>query len=164
MENAYLKMRRKNKEITDPEIIEEIIRQSDVCRIALHDDEFPYIVPLNYAYEDGTLYFHSANEGKKIELIRKNNKVCFEIECESEIIRHEVPCKWSTKYRSIIGFGRIEFIPDMEGKQKGLDLIMAHYGRPEENRYNDTAVKNIAVMKLIIQYLSAKQSGDWETE
>ena len=73
-------MRRNEREITDPKIIEEIIHQATICRIALYDADYPYIVPLNYGYESGALYFHSAKEGKKIDLIRKNSRVCFEIE------------------------------------------------------------------------------------
>jgi len=154
-------MQRKDKEITDKKIIDEILNGSQICRTAFFDDEFPYIVPLNYGYLDNALYFHSAANGKKIDLIRKNNKVCFEIEYLSKIIEHEQSCKWTTKYRSVIGFGSIDIITVFEEKKKGLNIIMAHYGRIVNNVYNDNHIDNIVILKLKIANLSAKQSGNW---
>lgn len=157
-------MRRKDKEITDRKIIEEILNKSQICRIALHDDEYPYIVPFYYGYLDNALYFHSAASGKKIELIRKNNRVCFEIEFSNRIIKSESSCKWSSKYRSVIGFGEIEIISGFEEKKKGLDIIMAHYGKNEGNGYVEKYIESIVILKLIIKELSGKQSGNWENE
>ena len=154
-------MRRKDREITDPKIIEEILNNSQVCRVALNDSEFPYIVPFNYGYRDNVLYFHSAASGKKIDLIQKNNKVCFEIEFVSQLIKHEQSCKWSTIYRSIIGFGKIEIITDVKEKKRGLDIIMAHYGKTENNLYNEMNIEKIVVLRLTIHKLTGKQSGDW---
>jgi uncharacterized protein len=155
-------MRRNDKEITDPEVIEEILKQSQVCRVALHDGEFPYIVPFNYGYQNRVLYFHSAASGKKIKLIQKNNKACFEIEYDSLIIRHELPCKWTAKYRSLIGYGAIDILTDPEEKKKGLDKIMEHYGRSAVNIYDEKHVKDIVILRLNIETLTGKQSGNWE--
>lgn len=153
-------MRRKDKEITDKAVIEEILTKSQICRVALNDGEFPYIVPFYYGYRDNAFYFHSAKEGKKIDLIKKNNKVCFEIEYMSKVIENEVSCKWSAKYRSIIGFGTIEIISGFEEKEKGLNLIMEHYGK-KENVFNEQNINNIVILKLSILHFSAKQSGSW---
>jgi uncharacterized protein len=154
-------MRRKDKEITDKKIIEEIINKSQICRIAIHDHEYPYIVPFNYGYHDNTLYFHTAPAGKKIELIKKNNKVCFEIEYSSEVIKHDRACKWSAKYRSVIGFGELKIISDFEEKKRGLDIIMAHYGISEANSYDEKNIHGLVILKLDIKEISGKQSGDW---
>jgi hypothetical protein len=157
-------MLRKDKEITDKKIIDEILNKSQICRIAFFDVEFPYIVPFNYGYLDNALYFHSAANGKKIDLIRKNNKVCFEIEYFSQITVHELPCEWTTKYRSVIGSGNIDIITGFEEKKKGLDIIMAHYGSIKNNVYNTNNIDNIVILKLNITGLSAKQSGNWDNE
>lgn len=156
-------MRRKDKEIKNQQIINEILTKSQICRVALDDSEFPYIVPFNYGYRDNIFYFHSAKEGKKIALIKKNNKVCFEIEYYSEILKFGQSCKWGTKYRSIIGYGTIEIISDFEEKKKGLDIIMEHNGKMD-NAYNEQSVNEIVVLKLTILSLSAKQSGDWSDD
>jgi len=153
-------MRRKDKEIQDSKIIEEILNKSLICRIALFDEEYPYIVPMNYGYHNQSLYFHCALKGKKIDLINKNNKVAFEIEYFHEIIKKELSCDWSTKYRSLMGTGSIEILTDSDEKRKGLDILMQQHGR-EVNTYDEKSLKRVVVLKLSIKELSAKQSGDW---
>ena len=75
-------MRRKDREITDFDEIVAIMRKCDVCRLALNDGDFPYIVPLNFGLEvrgDRVfLYFHAAKEGKKLDLIARDNRATFE--------------------------------------------------------------------------------------
>ena len=115
---------------------------------------------MNYGYLDNALYFHSSSEGKKIDLLKKNNKVGFEIEYEHEILENEQSCKWTTKYRSIIGYGNIDIITDYERKKKGLEIIMAHYGK-FDNEFNDSLIDNMVVLKLNIENMKGKQSGDW---
>jgi uncharacterized protein len=153
-------MRRKDKEITDPAIVREILEKSFICRIGLLDGDRPYIVPMNYGFSEGVLFFHSARVGKKIELISKNNRVCFEIEYAAEVIRNDQSCAWSTRYRSVIGYGILEIITDAEEKKKGLDVIMAHNGK-RDNHYHEPYVARIVILKLTIDQISGKQSGDW---
>jgi len=154
-------MRRKDKEISDYRIIEEILSASEICRIAISDTDAPYLVPLNYGYRDNHLYFHAASQGRKIDLLRKNNRVCFEIEFAHEVIKSEHSCGWSAKYRSVIGYGTIEMLSGMEEIRDGLDIIMQHYGRMD-NEYEDNYLQRIVMLKLKIESISGKQSGDWE--
>ena len=155
-------MRRNDKEIQDRQIMEEVLTKSFICRIAMMDRDQPYIVPLNYGYLNGSIYIHGAAEGKKLELLRKNNRVCFEIEQHAEIIKSDSPCGWSTRYRSIIGYGTIDFITDFDQKKQGLDIIMAHYGKTENIVYNDSQVQSIVILRLKINQMTCKQSGDWQ--
>ncbi len=155
-------MRRKDKEITDRKIMEQLLAGSDICRIAMIDRDRPYMVPLNYGYADNALYFHSASTGKKIELLKQNGRVCFEIENHNEIIRDEIPCEWTSRYRSLIGYGTIEFITRHEEKKKGLDVIMSHYGKTGKNDYKENHIQNIIILKLNIEEISGKQSGNWD--
>jgi len=153
-------MRRKNQEITDKKIIEEILSQSTVCRIAMMDHDRPYILPFNYGYSDNAIYIHSAPEGKKIDLLKQNNKVCFEIESYCEVIANELSCEWTTRYRSVVGYGFIEFITDYEQKRQALDYIMAQYGRKENNIYKEKQVELIVILKLHIEEICGKQLGE----
>ena len=153
-------MRRKDKEITDKEIIEEILSKSELCRIAINDDVTPYLVPLNYGYNNGCLYFHSASQGKKIELLKRNNRVAFEIEYAYEIMKDALPCNWSAKYRSIMGTGTIEILQDVKQIRTGLDIIMSHYGH-SQNTYDEAYLSRIVILKLTIENISGKQSGEW---
>ena len=150
-------MRRSEKEIQDKGVLTEILTSALICRVALFDEEYPYIVPMNFGYKDSALYFHCATEGKKIELIKQNNKVCFEVEKSHEIISDDLSCKWSTKYQSIIGVGEIEIISNTEDKRNGLDIIMNQHGKCD-NSYGAKAVDKVMVLKLRIKSLTGKQS------
>jgi len=155
-------MRRRDKEITDAGLIEEILSSSQICRIAMIDGADPYLVPVNYGYADRALYFHSAAGGKKIDILRRTGRVCFEIENFSAIVTDEVPCEWTTKYRSVIGYASVAFLEDDAGKRAGLDIIMAQHGKKDANEYNDNQVRSIVVVKLTIETITGKQSGDWD--
>ena len=150
-------MRRKEQEITDRAAIESIIAKSTVCRLALSEADRPYIVPLCFGYEDNALYFHTAREGKKIDILKKNSRVCFEIDCDHELVT-ETPCKWSMKYRSVVGFGRAFVKAEPESKRKALDIVMRHYaGRPSD--YSAAIMEKMLVIKVEIESMTGKYSG-----
>lgn len=154
-------MRKTNQEITDKSILEGILMQSKICRIAMIDNGLPYILPFNYGYERNCIYIHSARKGKKIDILLKNPAVCFEIEQYAEIVKNEKPCKWATTYRSIIGYGIVETITDFSQKQKGLEIIMAHNGSPETIEFDKKQVDSVIILKLSIDKITGKQSGNW---
>jgi nitroimidazol reductase NimA-like FMN-containing flavoprotein (pyridoxamine 5'-phosphate oxidase superfamily) len=154
-------MRRKNQEITDKKAIEEILIKSKICRLGLIDGNVPYIVPLNYGYRDNALYFHSAPHGKKIQLIKANNRVCFEVEHGVRIIRNNTPCRWETRYRSLIGYGTMEIITNSEQKKEALDTIMYRHGKKGKNIYMEPNVGKVMILKLKIDEVHGKQSKRW---
>jgi nitroimidazol reductase NimA-like FMN-containing flavoprotein (pyridoxamine 5'-phosphate oxidase superfamily) len=155
-------MRKKNQEITDNTILEEIIADSEICRVAMIDGEVPYILPFNYGYKDQCIYIHSASEGKKIDLLKKNNKVCFEIEQKAEIVAHEIACKWATTYRSVVGYAEVGIIADFNKKEEGLKIIMAHYGVSGETSFEKIPVDSMVILKLTITEITGKQSKNWD--
>ena len=151
-------MRRQDKAIHDRDAVEAIIRDSLVCRLALSDENRPYVVPLCFGYKDNTLYFHSSPEGKKIEILRKNGNVCFEFDIDQKVVQDDKPCKWTMKYRSVIGFGKGSLVEDLEEKRKGLDAIMQHYaGRSFE--YVEAAIENTVIIKVEVESMTGKKSG-----
>jgi len=151
-------MRRSEKEITDKLAIEKIINASLVCRLALSDGNQPYIVPLCFGYQDRTLYFHSALEGKKIDILKKNKRTCFEFDVNSEIIKAEKACKWGMKYQSVIGFGKAVLVENIAEKKKALNIIMNHYS-DRDFQFTDKAIKKIAVIKIEIEGMTGKHSS-----
>ncbi|MBG0858659.1 MAG: pyridoxamine 5'-phosphate oxidase family protein [Bacteroidales bacterium] len=155
-------MRRKDREIKDNKIIEEILLKSDICRLGLIDNNEAYIVPVNYGYKDGIIYIHSAPAGRKIELIRKDNRVSFEVEFTSEIVRNKIPCKWASRYRSVMGKGTVLIVDEINSKKKGLDLILKKYGAAGDLGYDDSALSRMVLLKLIITSVTGKQSGNWQ--
>jgi nitroimidazol reductase NimA-like FMN-containing flavoprotein (pyridoxamine 5'-phosphate oxidase superfamily) len=151
-------MRRKEQEITDRAAIESIIAKSTACRLALSENDRPYIVPLCFGYEDNALYFHTAREGKKIDILQKNNRVCFEVDCDHELVTDETACKWSMKYRSVVGFGKAFVKDDPESKRKALDIVMQHYGG-QPSDYSAAIMEKMLVIKVEIESMIGKYSG-----
>ncbi len=157
-------MRKSNQEIKDPGILEEILSGARICRVAMTNGEMPYILPFNYGYRDGSIYIHSAPEGKKIDLLKQNNRVCFEVEDSTEIVKGEQACEWATRYRSVVGYGTIEILSDDKSKQSGLEVIMAQHGAPELVEFNPKNIKRMVILKLCITSLTGKQSSNWENK
>jgi nitroimidazol reductase NimA-like FMN-containing flavoprotein (pyridoxamine 5'-phosphate oxidase superfamily) len=153
-------MRRKEKEVKDPEEIVAILQQAQVLRLGLCSEDVPYVVPLNFGYRDGCLYVHSAGEGKKIDMIRANPRVCFEIDVDAEVIRADQPCDWGMKFTSVIGFGSASILEDPEEKKSGLDAILEHYSSPPGQSYPDSILQHTAVIRVRIEEMTGKRSGD----
>lgn len=129
-------MRRKDREVTELSEIEEILQSCKTCHVAMMDEGRPYVVPLSFGYEmkDGTLtlYFHCAVEGKKLELLKRNNRVCFEMCCEGEPLFSETPCNSGYYFSSVIGYGEAEFLEDEREKCKALNRMYFHQSGLEE--------------------------------
>ncbi len=151
-------MRRKEKEIKDRSEIEKIIARADTAKIGLCDNDQPYIVPVNFGFENNSLYFHCAPEGRKIDIIRKNNNVCFEIDIDHEMTVSDTACEWNFKYKSVIGFGKAVIIDDLDGKKKALDIIMGHYS-DKAFSYRDDRVDGILIVRIEIESMTGKQAG-----
>jgi nitroimidazol reductase NimA-like FMN-containing flavoprotein (pyridoxamine 5'-phosphate oxidase superfamily) len=151
-------MRRRDKEITDRASIESIIRRSLVCRLAVSNDNQPYVVPLCFGYEDGTLYFHCAREGMKLDFLRANEAVCVEFDIDQEIVTGSQACEWGMRYRSVIAFGRASFVERPEAKRKALELLMRQYSDGSHD-FPDDALSRVTIVRVEIESMTAKQSG-----
>ena len=138
--------------------IESIIRRASICRLALAEENQPYIIPLCFGYEKNRLYFHSAPEGKKLDLIRKNDRVCFQMDVDVEIIRADTPCNWDVKYASVIGYGRAAFVEDVETKRHAFDVIMRQYSG-ETFHFSNKAMAVATVIEVVVETMSGKKSG-----
>jgi len=154
-------MRKSRQEITDRSILEEILGKQVICRLAMMDGDRPYMVPVNYAYGEGCLYIHSAPDGKKIDLLKKNPELCFEVEDSVEVTRGERACDWSTRYRSVVGYGRVEILSDEADKQHGLELIMAQHGAPELREFDHGNMLRMVILRIRITSMSGKESSNY---
>ena len=149
-------MRRADRELTETGDVEKIIRSAQVCRLAMVDDGEPYLVPLNFGYNDSTLYFHSAPEGRKIRILKNATKVCFEIDVEHELVTADSPCNWGMRYASVIGYGIPRFIEGLEEKRAALSLIMAQFS-DAAFEFSESAVAATAVFAVDITNMSGKR-------
>jgi nitroimidazol reductase NimA-like FMN-containing flavoprotein (pyridoxamine 5'-phosphate oxidase superfamily) len=163
MKFSYEFMRKARQEIKDKHTLEEILSGAILCRVAMIDGDLPYIIPFNYGYSKGALYIHSAPEGRKIDLLRKDSRVCFEVEDSMEITKEERACDWSTRYRSVVGYGNVEILSDEASKQQGLGVIMAQHEAPELVEFNPKNINRMVILKLTITSMTGKQSSNWNT-
>lgn len=151
-------MRRKDREIKDKAEIERIIQEALVCRVALSDGDSPYVFPVCFGFKDGTIYFHSAQEGKKIEILKKNNKVCFEMDIEAKLIEGEKGCEWGIRYSSVIGFGTASFVEDIEEKKKALHVLLAHYS-DKSYEFPEPSLNEVAIIKIRVESMTGKMAA-----
>ncbi|MCS7102725.1 MAG: pyridoxamine 5'-phosphate oxidase family protein [Candidatus Korarchaeum sp.] len=150
-------MRRKDKEITDIREIEEVIKRAKVCRLAMCDGAIPYCIPMSFGYRDGKIYVHSAREGRKLEVLRTNNVVCFELDIDVELIRRGKPCNWTMSYKSVVGLAEAHFVTDKEEKREALNCIMEHYSG-ESYDFSDEELERVEVIRLDVREIRGKRS------
>jgi nitroimidazol reductase NimA-like FMN-containing flavoprotein (pyridoxamine 5'-phosphate oxidase superfamily) len=149
-------MRRKDREIKDKKVIDDIIKRCRVCYLAIYDDGHPYVVPLNFGYDGSFLYFHSAPEGKKIDIIRKNNRVGFAFDILHEIVIGKKACDWGAKYESVMGEGFAEIVDDPAARKVALECIMHQYGS-DANDFSQETLKKTMVFRVRISAISGKK-------
>jgi nitroimidazol reductase NimA-like FMN-containing flavoprotein (pyridoxamine 5'-phosphate oxidase superfamily) len=148
-------MRKTDREIKDRKDIDGIIGRCRVCHLALCDDGQPYVVPLNFGYDGSFLYFHAAPEGRKIDILRKNNKVCFEFAILQSITESEKACKWGAKYESVIGSGTAKILEDLEAKINALEWIMRQYGSGKRD-FAEEILKKTLIFCVQVLEISGK--------
>ncbi len=153
-------MRRKDREITDLEVIKDIISNCNIIRIGLSDNDlYPYIVPMNFGYEfnesEICFYLHGATAGRKYDLINKNKVCSFQMDCDNVL---DFEGKDATmRYRSVMGKADIEMLKDGD-KKRGLDILMANDERTCEFDYETSIIPNTAVYKLTVTEITGKIS------
>lgn len=151
-------MRKSEREITVRNEIDAIIADSRVCRLGLLDDEEPYIVPLNFGYDGQALYFHSAPMGRKIDLLKKRPRVCFEFDTIEGLIEAKEACHWGIRYRCVMGVGTAHFLEDPQEKQRALELLMRQY-TPDPFSFPEKALRDTTIIKVTIESISGKQTS-----
>jgi uncharacterized protein len=149
-------MRRKDREIVEEAAIRAVMEEAQVCRIGLSDGGMPYVVPMNFGLGERCLYLHCAREGRKIDILRKNDQVCFEMDILHEVRLGTMPCGCTARFDSVIGFGRAVLVEKSGEKRLALDRIMEHYGAQGPFSYPDETLAKTAVMRIDIESLTGK--------
>lgn len=147
--------------IQTQEEIDAIIAKCDVCYVGMTDTEgFPYVIPFNFGYKDGIIYLHSAQHGKKIDILKKNPSVCivFSTDHILKFQSEQVACSYSMHYRSVQAFGKVEFVEDTEKKVEILNIVMSNYTDRNFN-YNAPSLREVCTYKVNIERFSGKVFG-----
>ncbi len=153
-------MRRKDREITEFAEIIKIVDECEIVRIGLADGNYPYIVPVNFAYRliDGQLflYIHGAMAGKKYEMLRKNPECSFEMDIPLQIDCLAKQKDVTMRYKSVMGKATAEFLEGKEKQSAIDDIIMARHDETRNFDYNRAAVSRTAVVRLEVKEITAK--------
>jgi uncharacterized protein len=153
-------LRRKDREINDPAEWREILDRADSCRIGFAAGNEPYVVAMNFGYrwtDRLTLYFHCAREGRKLDFLSKNDRVCFQLDADRKIVSGEEACRWSMEYRSLAGTGRMVRVSDPGERIDGLNRILVHYGGAEQTEYGASALEAVLILRLDVETFSGKR-------
>jgi nitroimidazol reductase NimA-like FMN-containing flavoprotein (pyridoxamine 5'-phosphate oxidase superfamily) len=164
-------VRRKEKEIAGRARLEKLLARARVCRLAMAAEgpqgPEPYVVPVFFACRDGRLYVHCAKEGRKLEVLARNPRVCVEVDELRSILPAEKPCAFSGVFRSVIASGTAAPVSDPKAKREALDLLMAKYaGRlPGPGfEFSDATLEHTVVLEITLSAITGKQSQNWEEE
>lgn len=155
-------MRRRDREIKEFDEIVKIIKKCDSLVLGLNDEGYPYLVPLNFGMdiEDGQLYlyFHCAKEGKKLDLIQKDNRATFEMDCNHNFILYEERMSCTMGYESVIGQGTIEIVAE-DKKYDALKILMQQY-HAEDFQFNTDMIKVTTLLRLKVEKLTGKRRNN----
>jgi uncharacterized protein len=153
-------MRRADRLSTDKDEIAKILTEGKIIHIAFQDENEPYIVTMNYGYDfmddNFKFYFHSAREGRKIEIIKVNSRVCFSISICDPFVTGEKACNYGMKFRSIVGYGRIQIITDENLRNYALNKLMENYTGENNWKYEEDILKMTTVTCLEVEKYTAK--------
>lgn len=146
-----------------PDEAEAILARASSGVLALSgDDGYPYALPISYVYADGTFYFHSAVTGHKIDAVARCDRASFCVIAEDEI----VPERLTTRYRSVIAFGRIRMLTTSEETRAALHLIAQKYAPAVDAVHTQASIEKhtpadlpptVCVLAMTVEHLTGKE-------
>jgi nitroimidazol reductase NimA-like FMN-containing flavoprotein (pyridoxamine 5'-phosphate oxidase superfamily) len=151
-------MRRTDREVTDLATIQAIVHGCRVCRLGLAVAGEPYVVPVSFGFDGESVYFHTAKQGRKIDMMTVNPRVCVQFERDVELVTdNDEACSWTFSYESVIGFGTVVELVCTKAKTLGLNRIMKHYsGRDWE--FDERMLSSTRVWRVDLDGLTGKRS------
>ena len=152
------RMRKVDKEIGDDQLIVEVLNRATILRLGLARKGWPYVIPMNFAYVDGCIYLHTGRKGRKMDFLAQNDKVCFEVDLEVEMVPHERPCDWQARYASVVGYGRAVVLEDEAQRLAGLMAVVERYTGSAEHQLPPEKVRATAVIRIDIEGMTGRRS------
>lgn len=147
-------MRLHKRECSEPAFIDDVFSRADDLYLAMHDTEFPYLIPVNFARTGNQIYIHCASEGHKLDLLARNDRVAFSLAVDVEVDKP----KFTTYYKSICGTGRAVMITDVDEKRRALECIGARYEALCARPSPDSDVHRVSVIRIDIVSMTGKRN------
>lgn len=154
-------MRKKEKEITEPSVLEAILQRAPFLHLGMCADGIPYVLPMNFGYQENRIYLHTGREGKKIDILQKNPNVCFQIDMDTTLREPDEPkkvCGFGMLYTSLVGFGTARITHDFAEVEEGLRIVTAHYAHDEDFSFPEEVVRKTAVVVIEIKSMTGRQN------
>ena len=152
----FREMRRKNQAISRDECMEILKKGSSGVLALCGDDGYPYAVPISYLYDENCLYFHCAKSGHKLDAIRKDSRASFCVVCQDVV----VPEEFTTYFKSVIVFGKMEILEDEEEKKQAIERLAVKYAPDSGERERDMEIGRwwdlLCVLKMKIEHMTGK--------
>jgi nitroimidazol reductase NimA-like FMN-containing flavoprotein (pyridoxamine 5'-phosphate oxidase superfamily) len=152
-------MRRQDKELKDPAVIRATLEAAPVVRVAMVDGDRPYLLPFSFVVEGDALFVHSAAHGRKLEILRRNPNVCFEVEADVAVVLHRNPCDVGVAFRSVVGVGTVSFVEDPAEKERVLRLFVDKYAPKSGREMPAHEIAKTVVWRVAIDRVTGKRSG-----
>jgi len=148
----------KDTQAVDPKDLGPLISRASVCRIGMCLDDVPYVVPMNFGYRDSCVYLHSSKSGRKLDIIRANDNVCFEVDIDAELVDSGSPCACGMRYKSVIAFGKASLVENRAGKIEALDAITEHYLGGASGEYDEAVLEAVVIIKVELESATVKSN------
>jgi nitroimidazol reductase NimA-like FMN-containing flavoprotein (pyridoxamine 5'-phosphate oxidase superfamily) len=160
METTERPMRKKEYEVTDTAVIRRILGRATQCRVAMVDGSEPYLVTMNCGWDGEHLLLHGAIQGRKLDILRANPRVCVEVDEDIQLVRGATGEECTANYVSVVGTGTVSFVLDSSAKTRDLNVILCqcHPGVPEQV-FPDEDLSRVAVLEVQFDHLSCKAKG-----
>ncbi len=151
-------MRKPEREITQRAEQEDILRGALVLRLAMCQDNRPYLVPMFFVYLDGAIYLHTNHLGLKMDFLAANPQVCFEASVDIELVPDEQPCVWDCHFRSLIGFGRVSVVEDEEERERALAALVRRYAGENAGPWSEKMFAQTCILRIDIDSMTGKRN------
>jgi nitroimidazol reductase NimA-like FMN-containing flavoprotein (pyridoxamine 5'-phosphate oxidase superfamily) len=137
---------------------EELLDRALAGRLGMCKDNQPYAVPMCFLYHDGRIFFHSARQGRKMDFMRANPTVCFQVD-EHSLVSSSKPCKFTMNYHSVVAVGRVRFLADSKEKLKILKLLVRKYDTGNlAELLSEKKTNRVEVGEITIAEISGKKN------
>jgi len=146
---------------TDEQVLSHVnivLKNGMFCHLGMSKDNMPYTVTVNFGFDDDFIYFHSSRKGKKVDILKVNPNICFEINYGGEIYSNKNACNWGTKFRSIIGTGKVELLENETDKIHALKAIMHKYSGTYNHEFNENVVSHTNIYRIKRDNVTARQN------
>ena len=154
----FREMRRKRQQLTETECIEILMKNTYGVLAVFGDDGYPYAVPLSYVYDNGTLFFHCAKSGHKLDAIKAFSKVSFCV-IDQDLV---VPKEYTTYFRSVIAFGRASIMTQEDEIRGAIEKLAIKYYPDDSKENRDSAIEKeyqaMCMVRIRIEHMSGKEA------